>query len=207
MKPSAIYKVGLTGGIASGKSTVTDMLRNLGATVIDTDAIAKEMTAPGQPACQEIAAKFGPQVIKNDGSLDRVRLARIIFRDANEKEWLESLLHPLIRQRVKELTELAAATGQKIIVYDVPLLFETGWQEWVDEVWTAYVPATMQAERLAVRDGLAKEDIDARLSAQWPIERKAAQADRIINNEGTRETTQRQVETAWKQVLEKCGAP
>jgi dephospho-CoA kinase len=207
MKSGQMYRVGLTGGIASGKSTVTAILRKLGAVVVDTDAIAREIVEPGQIAWSQIKERYGPDVISADGKLDRVWLGRRVFSDAEEKKWLEGLLHPLIRNRAEELVLQAVNDGEKAVVIDVPLLFESGWEKEMNEVWTVFIPCELQEERLFARDRLNSDEIRQRIDSQWPIGIKADKADLVICNTGKVEETQQQVETAWKQVLKKCGAP
>lgn len=206
MNTGHIYRIGLTGGIASGKSTVTDMLRQLGATVIDTDAIAREMVEPGQPAWTLIKERYGADASHPDGNLDRTWLGRRVFTDEAEKKWLEALLHPRIRKRAEELAVRALNDGERVVVFDVPLLYESGWEKQMDEVWTVFVPREIQEERLLARDGLKREEISQRIDSQWPIGIKADKADLIICNSGKIEETKKQVEMAWKRVLDKCVA-
>ena len=200
MKTEPVYRIGLTGGIASGKSTVSDMLRELGAIVIDMDRIAREVTTPGSPALLELNRRYGPEILNEDGSLRRDAVGRIVFNDPVERKWLERLLHPLIRERAEQLATEAAAAGHRVVVFDVPLLYETGWNAWVDEVWTVYVPVDIQRRRLQRRDGYAEEEADSRLASQWPIDQKAECSDRLIDNSGSLEDTRRQVEAYWREV-------
>ena len=203
MKAENVYRIGLTGGIASGKSTVSDMLRELGATVIDTDRIAREVTAPGLPALLELSRRYGPEILNEEGSLRRDAVGRIIFNDPAERKWLEHRLHPLIRARAEQLATEAAAAGHRIIVFDVPLLFETGWNAWVDEVWTVYIPVDLQRRRLQRRDGYSEAEADSRLASQWPIDQKSELSDRVIDNSGSMEDTRRQVEAVWCELVNK----
>ena len=200
MKTEHVYRIGLTGGIASGKSTVSDMLRELGAIVIDTDRIAREVTMPGSSALLELNRRYGPEILNDDGSLRRDAVGRIVFNDPAERKWLEGVLHPLIRARAEELATAAAAAGHRIVVFDVPLLFETGWNAWVDQVWTVYVPVDLQRRRLQRRDGYTETEIDSRLASQWPIDQKAERSDRVIDNSATLADTRRQVESFWREL-------
>ena len=127
-------RVGLTGGIASGKSTVAEMLRQLGAVVIDTDQIAREVVQPGSPALQSLRERYGESILDDDGSLRREQLGEIVFASPAEKEWLEQLLHPLIKARADELAQQASEQGTAVVVFDVPLLLESGWDKNVDQV-------------------------------------------------------------------------
>lgn len=203
MKPSRTIRVGLTGGIASGKSTVSEQLGQLGAVVIDTDKIAREVVQPGSEALKKITGRFGGELLNDDGSLRRGPLAKIVFDSPQEKNWLEHLLHPLIKQRAEELARNAVDSGASVVVFDVPLLFESGWEKSVDKVWTVFVSPDIQRTRLKNRDGLSEEEISARLSSQWPIEEKARKSDVVINNEGSPAETRQQVEAAWKGLQER----
>lgn len=193
--------IGLTGGIASGKSTVASMLRQLGAVLIDADLIAREATLPGTETLKSICRHFGPGILNPDGSLRRDSVGQIVFARPEEKKWLEDLLHPLIRRKAEEKAEEAFAAGHHIVIFDVPLLFESGWNEWMDAVWTVYVTPEMQKERLRARDGFSDEEISARLAAQWPIDQKIGKSDVVIDNTGTVENTRQQVEKAWSTLL------
>ena len=196
-----LYRIGLTGGIASGKSTVGAMLRQMGAVVIDTDWIAHEVTAPGSGAVMEMSRRYGSDIVKEDGSLRRDAVGKIVFSDPVEKKWLEALLHPLIRAEAEKQAQAAFEAGQKVVVLDVPLLFESGWNGQVDEIWTVYVPREIQEVRLQRRDGYTESEIADRLASQWPINEKAKRADVVIDNTGLPESTRRQVEVAWNAVV------
>ena len=195
------FRLGLTGGIASGKSTVSAMLQQLGAVVIDADLLAREQVQTGSAALEKIHQHFGPAVLAPDGSLRREALGQLVFADPAEKCWLEELLHPLIKARAEELAFAAAQASQPVVVFDVPLLFESGWDQLVDAVWTVYVPLGIQRERLKLRDGLTDAEMDARLAAQWPIERKTSQSAVVIDNQGPLKDTWMQVGKAWNELL------
>ena len=196
-----LYRIGLTGGIASGKSTVGAMLRQMGAVVIDTDWIAHEVTAPGSGALMEMSRRYGTDIVKEDGSLRRDAVGKIVFSDPVEKKWLEALLHPLIRAEAEKQAQAAFEAGQRVVVMDVPLLFESGWNGKVDEIWTVYTPQAIQEVRLQRRDGYTDSEIADRLASQWPIDEKAKRADVVIDNTGLPESTRRQVEVAWNAVV------
>ncbi|HWR28326.1 MAG TPA: dephospho-CoA kinase [Negativicutes bacterium] len=203
MKNNTIFRIGLTGGIASGKSTVSAMLRQMGATVIDTDKIAREVAKPGSAALKSMSEHFGMDILNEDGSLRRDAVGRIVFSDPEEKKWLEALLHPLIRAESEEQARRALAAGQHIVVIDVPLLFESGWHEYVDEIWTVYVPPKVQKERLRQRDNFVEQEIMDRIASQDPISEKAKRADLIIDNTGPLDSTLQQVRSAWNAVVKK----
>lgn len=203
MNSSRTIRVGLTGGIASGKSTVSEQLGQLGAAIIDTDKIAREVVQPGSEALKQITGRFGDELLDATGWLRRDRLAKIVFDNPQEKIWLEQLLHPLIRRRAGELAQNAVDSGSTVVVFDVPLLFESGWEKSVDVVWTVFVSPAIQRIRLKKRDGLSERKISARLNSQWPIEEKAGRSDVVINNEGSPAETRRQVEAAWRSLQER----
>ncbi|MGO0059740.1 dephospho-CoA kinase [Brevibacillus fluminis] len=186
--------VGLTGGIATGKSTVTAMLRQRGYTVVDADQIAREVVEPGMPAYQAIAAHFGCKVLKPDGQLDRKKLAEIIFANQAERQVLNGIIHPEIRREMREQAESAESSGKAIVFMDIPLLYESKLTHMVDKVMVVYVDQAVQRSRLMERDELDEVQANRRLEAQMPIDEKKAKADYIIDNHGTREETERQVD-------------
>lgn len=203
MKDKAAFRIGLTGGIASGKSTVSAMLRQMGAAVIDTDRIAREVTQPGSDALLKMSRRFGMDILNKDGSLRRDVVGEIVFTDPEKKKWLESLLHPLIRTQAETKAQAAFTAGQRIIVFDVPLLFESGWNEWVDAIWTVYVTPDIQKIRLQKRDGFTEQEIMDRIASQWSIDEKAKRADVLIDNSGSLDSTRQQVESAWNTIVKK----
>ncbi|BDG05948.1 dephospho-CoA kinase [Anaeromyxobacter oryzae] len=179
--------VGLTGGIASGKSTFAALLRARGLPVVDADALAREVVTAGSPALARIAAEFGPAVLAPDGTLDRRRLAARVFADPEARRRLEAITHPAIRQAMVAETLRLAAEGHELVFYDAPLLFEVGLDTALDSVVVVFAPREVQRERLVRRDGLAPEDADARLAAQLPLDEKAARADFVVENTGAPE--------------------
>jgi dephospho-CoA kinase len=176
--------VGLTGGIASGKSTLAAALRELGAPVIDADAIARAVVRRGTPALQEIARAFGTGVLGPDGELDRPAMAAIVFTDPAARTRLEAIVHPAIRAEVAAETSRLAAAGHDLAFYDVPLLYERGLEREVDCVVVVHAPRALQLERLQARDRMTPEEAEARLGAQLPIDEKARRADVVVSNEG-----------------------
>ncbi len=193
--------IGLTGGIASGKSTVTRMLRELGATVIDADAIVRDVQSPGTPVLVAIAAEFGPDLIRPDGSLDRPALGRIVFADTGLRKRLEAIVHPAVRQRMSLELQRCRQDGLPAVVLDIPLLFEGGSERTVDQVWVVYVDRAIQVIRLMARDGLSATEAEQRICAQMDIELKRARADLVIDNRRGLDQTRRQVEEAWHAAL------
>ena len=177
--------VGLTGGIASGKSTFSAALRARGVPVVDADALARAAVAPGSPALAAIALEFGPTVLGQDGALDRKKMAAVVFADPGARRRLEAITHPAVRRGMVEETARLAAAGHELAFYDTPLLFEVGLDAILDSVVVVWAPPAVQRARLASRDGLAPAEADARLAAQLPIDEKAARADFVVENVGT----------------------
>jgi dephospho-CoA kinase len=186
--------LGLTGGIATGKSTVAAMLRQRGYTVIDADQIAREVVEPGMSAYQAIAAHFGCKVFKPDGRLDRKKLAEVIFANQTERQALNEIIHPEIRRVMREQAQAAEYSGQTVVFMDIPLLYESKLTHMVDKVVVVYVDQATQRARLMERDELDEIQANRRLEAQLPIDEKKAMADYTIYNQGTRDETEKQVE-------------
>jgi len=176
--------VGLTGGIATGKTTFAEALRARGVPVVDADALARAAVAPGTPALAEIARAFGPGLVAADGGLDRKAMAALVFADPEARRRLEAITHPAVRRAMAEETARLAAAGHPLAFYDTPLLYEVGLDRLLDSVVVVWAPAAAQRARLAARDGLHAADADARLSAQLPIDEKAARADFVVENAG-----------------------
>jgi dephospho-CoA kinase len=176
--------LGLTGGIASGKSTFAAEVRAREVPVVDADALAREAVAPGAPALAEIALAFGPGMLRPDGALDRPRLGALVFRDPEARRRLEAITHPAVRAATAlEIGRLAAA-GQPLALYDVPLLYEVGLEATLDAVIVVWIPRAAQLDRLHRRDGLGLAEAEARLAAQLPLDEKAARADLVVDNSG-----------------------
>lgn len=195
----ALFKVGLTGGIASGKSAVAAMFVELGAALIDTDVVAREVVEPGEPGLGAIRKLFGPGVIAESGELDRRALRSLVFADASKRRHLEDVLHPLIRERTRR--ELEAATGPYAIVA-VPLLVETHFARFVDRVLVVDCPVELQLERLVARDRMPADEARAMIAAQTDREARLAAADDVIDNSGDLAATRRQVEQLHRRYLE-----
>lgn len=183
---------GLTGGIATGKSTVTQMLRELGLPVIDADALAREVVEPGRPALAEIAARF-PGVVE-DGVLNRAKLGALVFKDADARAALNAITHPRIRALALEKTLALAETGATHAIYDAALLLENKLHEGMNGVILVTCPLETQVARVMARDGLSEEAARARIASQMSTDEKRQYATWVIDNGGTREDTRRQVE-------------
>jgi dephospho-CoA kinase len=185
----------LTGGIASGKSAVSDRLAGLGAAIIDTDVIAREVVEPGQPGLQQVVEAFGKEVLDSEGNLDRRQLRERVFADEHERKRLEGILHPLIELRVRE--RIAANPDAPMIVLVVPLLVESGLFGDVDGVIVVDVPEALQIERLRQRDGITKAQAERILAAQATRQQRLAVADDVIDNSGSLEALEEQVKTIF----------
>ena len=199
--------VGLTGSIATGKSTVSRMFAHLGARVIDADLLAREVVMPGQPAYARIVEEFGPQVIQEDGSLDRKALGAVVFADATKRKRLEEITHPAIglrQQRMLSVLDEEAFEG--VVIWDAALLFEGGGAGKMDRVVVVYADPETERRRLMERDGLGDADARARIASQMPVAEKAKLADHVIDNSGTREDTERQVRTVYGALLAELKA-
>jgi dephospho-CoA kinase len=178
-------RIGLTGGIGSGKSTVLQMLVELGAAAIDADAISRATTAPGGAAIPHIAAKFGPEFIAADGALDRARMRERAYAHPEARRELEQIIHPLVSEEIARQVEAALAAGARCIVFDIPLLVETGrWRAQVDRVLVVDCEPETQVARVAARSGLAPDEVRAIIAAQAPRALRLAAADLVICNEG-----------------------
>jgi dephospho-CoA kinase len=196
-----MHLIGLTGGIATGKSTVAAELSSHGATVIDADALAREVVEPGTPALEEVAARFGPAVIATDGRLDRAGLGSIVFADPSARRDLERITHPRVRDLMQQRIAAALAADADLIVAEVPLLFETQSEGLYEGVMLVYAPANVQLERLMARDGIDEHAARQRLSAQIPIDEKRARATWVIDNSGSVDMTREQVTKWWDALL------
>jgi len=191
--------LGVTGGIATGKTTVVNMLKELGASVIDFDLLARQVAEPGKPAWQEIVAYFGEQVIQEDKHLDRKKLSDIVFRNIEKRKKLEGFTHPRIHAEfVKQLNEIVEKDPDAIVQVDVPLLIESNLQYLFHKTLVVYIPEEKQIERLVARDGISKEEAANRLKAQLPIEEKVGYADFVIYNDKSLAETKKQVEELWE---------
>nr|WP_211486804.1 dephospho-CoA kinase [Corallococcus exiguus] len=190
----------MTGGIASGKSTVSRMLRELGARVLDADVLAREVVEPGTPGLRRIDERF-PGVVGPDGRLDRVKLGAHIFANAEERAALNAIVHPEVRALFLQKLQALEAEGVTHAVYDVPLLIETGLHQAMEGVAVVWVPREVQKARLMTRDGLLADQAEARLQAQMALDDKREHATWVIDNSGAPEATRPQVEAVWRAML------
>jgi dephospho-CoA kinase len=186
MKTQRIWRIGLTGGIGSGKSTVAAMLAARGAAVIDADAISRSLTAPGGRAIAPIVQTFGPQMMDAHGAMDRQAMRDRVFQNAEAKKLLEAIIHPLVSQITAEQAQAAVQSGRQVLVFDVPLLVESGerWRKQVDRVIVVDCDADTQKQRVMARSGLAAEEIDRIVRLQASRAQRLACADVVIFNQG-----------------------
>ncbi|MDA8137412.1 MAG: dephospho-CoA kinase [Desulfobacteraceae bacterium] len=196
---------GLTGGIASGKSTVADILRQAGAVIIDADHIARQIVAPRQPAWQEIRDFFGERVIGPDEQLDRDALGQLVFENPQLRRRLEAITHPRVGKEIaSQLQDAAKDHPQGVIVMDIPLLFETGNPQGLREIIVVFVPEEVQRQRLMRRNGYNTAQAEARIRSQIPLAQKAQKATMVIDNSGSLEETQRQTLAIYQQLAKRA---
>lgn len=195
-----MFRIGLTGGVGCGKSTVSRYLSSLGIPIVDGDRIAHEATEPGSMVMRDIERVFGKEMLKADGALRREKLAAVVFADEEKRQALNGIIHPYVWQ--KAMTEMLAAeaAGYSVIVLDMPLLIEIGWHLRVNAVWVVAVSPDVQIRRVCLRDGVTEEQAMARIRNQMPTERKIGYADIVIDNSGTPDETYRQVDAALKKL-------
>ncbi|WP_160043271.1 dephospho-CoA kinase [Paenibacillus sp. USDA918EY] len=192
--------IGLTGGIATGKSTVSRLLVNKGALLVDADAIAREVMLPGHPVLAAVAEHFGQAVMLADGTLDRKKLGDIVFRDPSQRKALNDITHPAIRKELRERMDvLQREHPDKLVVVDIPLLYESELEHLFERVMVVYAPERIQLERLMERNRFTAEEASARIRSQMDIEEKKRKADIVIDNSGDVEETERQVDRFWLQ--------
>jgi len=192
-------RVGLTGGIASGKSTVSEMLAELGATIIDGDVLAREVVDKGTPGLAQVVEAFGPEILTDQGDLDRPKLGGIVFNDEAQRKLLEGIVHPLVFERYAELE--AAAPRDGVVVHDIPLLAETGRADDFDAVIVVETPAEVQVERMLRDRGWTRADAESRIAAQATPEQRRAIATHLILNTGTREDLRERVREVYAELL------
>ena len=194
--------IGLTGGIACGKSTVSNVLKDCGARIVDADAIAHELSRPNQPIFHVYVELFGPEIVTPEGTLDRAEIARRVFSDTVLRDKMNARVHPIIRAAAEERLDAAHMDGTAVVVLDVPLLFEAGWDALTNDTWVVALPPEEQLARLLARDHTMDEaEARARIAAQMPLAEKCMRADVVIDNSGTREETKERVEKLWETYL------
>lgn len=184
--------IGITGGIASGKSTVTNFLRKKGFQVVDADSLVHQLQKPGGRLFEALVQHFGKEIILENGELNRPLLASLIFSNPEEREWSKQIQGEIIREELATLRDQLVQT-EDIFFMDIPLLFEQDYSAWFDETWLVYVDRDVQVERLMKRDRLSKDEAESRLTAQWPLEQKKGLASHVLNNNGNQDQLLTQV--------------
>jgi dephospho-CoA kinase len=192
--------IGLTGGIASGKSTVSRMFKQLGARVVDADKIARRIVAPGKPALREIAQTFGKRMVRPDGTLDRIRLGQLVFSDPAKLKQLDAITHPRIAAAAKRSIARHRRAGAPLVIYDAALIVEKGWHKGLDGLVVVSIPEKVQLSRLMQRDGTTRAGALKRVRSQLPLADKVKVADHVIDNSGSLNQTRSQVERLYKQL-------
>ena len=201
-----MLKVGLTGGIASGKSTVSRIFASLGAKIIDADEVAGEVLLPGQPAWTRLRQAFGQEFFHADGTVKRKKLRKLVFADPEKRKLLDSIVHPEVMKGINRRSESWSSSDQAgVLLVDVPLLLEVGVANRFDKVIVVYVSESVQFKRLMERDGIAEEEAKQTLKVQMPLSKKVEQADYVIDNSGTTEEAQAQVQRVWQELLALAG--
>lgn len=197
--------IGLTGGIASGKSVISSLLAERGALIVDADRLGHESYRAGTETFRRVVETFGRDIVGADGEIDRKRLGAKVFGDAGARKRLEAIVWPAIREMARERIEEARRQGVPVVVLEAAVLIEAGWQDLVDEVWVAEVDPETAIQRLASRNGLTREQAEARLRAQLSNEERRRHADVVIENNGTLDDLQRRVDEAWARLRERAG--
>jgi dephospho-CoA kinase len=195
-----MLKIALTGGPGSGKSTVARMFRELGAKVIDADEVAHGAVSPGQPAWEEVRREFGPDYFREDGSLDRAKMAELVFQDAGARQKLNAIVHPRVTGEVARRLKDLAARGAHLVMVEVPLLFEAGLKKNFDMVIVVDAGEKEQIDRIAARDGRPAREAAGIIQAQWPLDAKKARADFVVDNRGSLTDTRDQVKKLWQRL-------
>jgi dephospho-CoA kinase len=195
-----MLKIALTGGPGSGKSTVAQMFRDLGAQVIDADEVAHAVVAKGTPAWEELRREFGPDYFQEDGSLHRAKLSHLVFQDAGARQKLNAIVHPRVTREIALRLKELAARNVKLVMVEVPLLYEAGLEKNYDKVIVVDAGTEEQIERLTARDGRPAQEAAGIIQAQWPLSAKSARADLVVDNRNSLENTLAQVKKLWQQL-------
>ena len=190
--------IGLTGGIASGKSTVAKILEKHGAVVIDADQLAREVVTPGEPAYYDIIAAFGDGILNDDRTINRTALGKIVFADPEARRRLERITHPAIGKRAEEKLAELKRGGERAVFYMAPLLIEAGATSRVDEIWVVYIDTEEQIKRVMERDKITAEEARQKIAAQMPMEEKRLYGSVVIDNRGSLDQLEKRVEELWE---------
>jgi dephospho-CoA kinase len=197
-----MLRVGLTGGIASGKTAVSKIFASFGAKVLDADEVAREVLLPGQPAWTKLRQAFGQEFFHPDGTVKRKQLRKLVFADPEKRSQLNAIVHPEVMKEINRRSEIFSSSDQtEVLLVDVPLLLEVGLVNRFDKIVVVYVSESVQISRLLQRDGISEEEAKQALKAQMALSKKVEQADYVIDNSGTLEETQAQVKRVWQELL------
>ena len=197
-----MLKVGLTGGIASGKSTVSKIFASFGAKVLDADEVAREVLLPGQPAWTRVRQAFGQEFFHADGKVKRKQLRKLVFADPEKRSQLNAIVHPEVMKEINRRAEILSSSVQtEVLLVDVPLLLEVGLAQRFDKIVVVSVGENVQINRLQQRDGISEEEAKQASKVQMALSKKVEQADYVIDNSGTLEETRGQVERVWRELL------
>ena len=193
--------IGLTGGIGSGKSTVAQWFKKQGVPVLDADKTVHRLLQADLSTISKLSHEFGTEILAEDGQINRSKLGQLVFGDPEVRKRLESIVHPKVVDCLKGERAALRGTGSKFCVWDVPLLFEIGLEQLVDEVWVVWIPRELQILRVLARDKLSRGEVEARMAAQRPLDEKRKQAKVVIDNSGSELETEHQLEKAWQELL------
>jgi dephospho-CoA kinase len=202
MNKAEMKKIGLTGNIGTGKSTVSWMFSELGVPVLDADEIAHEALAPQSAAWKAVHERYGAAILTKDGKANREALARIVFQDPLERKFLESQIHPYVKREIEKRMADLARNGHPFAIAEIPLLYETGWGDAFDAVIVVRCNEEQEIERCQQKFGMSREEVLLRLGAQYPLSRKVSQADVVIDNDGPVEETEVQVKRLHKDMVQ-----
>lgn len=193
--------IGLTGGIGSGKSTVAQWFKKQGVPVMDADKTVHRLLQSDPSTISKLIYEFGSEILGENGQINRSELGKRVFCDEDARKRLERIVHPRVVECMNDERAALSCTGEKVCVWDVPLLFEAGLEQLVDEVWVVWVPFDLQILRILARDKLSRSEVEARIAAQGSLDEKCKRADVVIDNSGNECETERQLEEAWKKLM------
>ncbi|KGK88111.1 dephospho-CoA kinase [Desulfosporosinus sp. HMP52] len=198
-----MFNIGLTGGIGSGKSTVAQWFKNKGVPVLDADHTVHRLLQTDSLTISKLVSEFGPEILNKNQQINRTTLGKLVFRDDDARKRLERIVHPRVRQCMNEDRDSLEQRGDKICVWDVPLLFESGFKKYVDEVWVVWVPRSLQISRVLARDKLSLGEVEARIASQGSLDEKCKLADVVIDNSGDEDQTVCQLSNKWEELLDR----
>lgn len=202
-----MLKIGLTGNIASGKSTVADVWRRLGARIVDADELARQAVSPGSPGLDQVVARWGEGILDASGTLDRAAMREIVFRDPDARADLEAIVHPQVGALRDQAFAEAEAAGERVIVADIPLLFEVGLEKDFDIVVLVDAPVAVRRERIVENRGIAPEEADRMIAAQMPSEQKRPLAHHVIDNGASLQALTTRAEQVWREITAAAASP